>query len=283
MLEKLKSIYRFLSPRYQTLFLDYQVAFRPRFPVGKPHPELFQIINKGRDRYAEHLQNILKHQPVLQAISKTPDEANPLHPNYNNGFFPGLDLVALYSLLGHYQPKQYWEVGSGNSTKVAAKAVKDLGLDTHITSIDPMPRADIDQLAHTVIREPLENTDLDRFSQLEANDILFIDNSHRCLPNSDVTVVFLELLPRLKPGVVVHIHDIYLPYDYPQFMADRFYSEQYLLATWLLANPDSFEVLMPNFFISEEKDLAGILDPLWNHPNLQGVEQHGGSFWMRKN
>lgn len=93
-------------------------------------------------------------------------------------------------------------------------------------------------------------------------------------------VFFLEILPRLKEGVIVHIHDIYLPYDYPQFMCDRAYSEQYGLAMYLLANPKKYQPICPNFFMSEDKELSDMLKPVWDHKNLKGVEQHGGSFWL---
>ena len=84
---------------------------------------------------------------------------------------------------------------------------------------------------------------------LKASGILFINNSHRVLPNSDVVVLFLEVLPWLAPGVIVHIHDVYLPHDYPKFMCDRGYSEQYFLATFLLANPAKYKTLLTNYFI----------------------------------
>ncbi len=138
--------------------------------------------------------------------------------------------------LAKFKPSKYIEIGSGNSTKVAYKAKKELGLTTKIISIDPMPRAEIDSLADEVHRKPFENLDFDIVDLLEENDILFVDNSHRILPNSDSMVFYMEILPRLKKGVIVHIHDIYLPYDYPQFMCDRAYSEQYGLAMYLLAN-----------------------------------------------
>jgi hypothetical protein len=77
--------------------------------------------------------------------------------------------------------------------------------------LDPEPRAQIDALCDTSIRRRLEDCDLSMFDQLEAGDILFFDGSHRVFTNSDVTVFFLELMPRLKPGVIVHIHDIFLP------------------------------------------------------------------------
>ncbi len=189
--------------------------------------------------------------------------------------------MSIYAHIVMYQPKRYLEIGSGNSTKAAYMAIKNNNLSTEIISIDPHPRAEIDQLANTVIRKPFEDTDYDIVNQLEANDILFIDNSHRILPNSDSMVFFLEILPKLKKGVIVHIHDIYLPYDYPQFMCDRAYSEQYGLAMFILANPEKYQTICPNFFISEDKELSDMLTPVWKNNNLEGVEQHGGSFWIK--
>ena len=161
----------------------------------------------------------------------------------------------------------------------------DNKLNTVITSIDPFPRANIDHLANVVIRKPLEAfTDFDFIiNELEPNDILFIDNSHRCLPNSDATVTFLELLPHLKKGVIVHIHDIYIPYDYPQFMCDRFYSEQYMLAAFIIANPQKYKPIFPCIFVSEDKELAQKLNPIWDSENTKTVEKHGGSFWLQIN
>ncbi|MGY8941188.1 MAG: hypothetical protein ACKVJH_04065, partial [Flavobacteriales bacterium] len=115
---------------------------------------------------------------------------------------------------------------------------------------------------------------------LEPGDILFIDNSHRVLPNSDATVAFLEWFPRLKPGVLVQVHDIYIPWDYPQNMCDRAYSEQYMLAMALLSNPQRYKPLFPAYWISMQERYTQLLSPLWDHPNTRDVEQHGGSFWF---
>ena len=279
----LKSLYKFLSPKHQTLFLEYKVDFKPRYGHGKPpHPILNKIIGDHRDEYKNYLQSFLNYKEVFHSIKKSDAEKSENEPRWNNGYLPGLDIVALYSMIALLKPKRYVEIGSGNSTMVARKAIKDHSLQTKITSIDPFPRASIDQLADEVIRQPLEDLkNHDFVEDLNENDILFIDNSHRCLPNSDVTVCFLELIPRLKKGVIVHIHDIYLPYDYPQFMCDRFYSEQYLLATLLLAAPGRYQTLMPNFYVSEDAELKKIIEPIWDHPNLNSVERHGGSFWFR--
>lgn len=279
----IKTLYRFVSGKFQNVFLDYKVDFKPRFGHGNggAHPQLLDIVEAQRETYANYLESFLKYKEVYFDISKADQESDDTQPGWNNDFLPGLDIVAMYGLLRELNPKQYIEIGSGNSTKVARKAIKEGELDTKITSIDPYPRAQIDAMADKVIRKPIEEMeDYSDITNLEAGDILFIDNSHRCLPNSDVTVCFLELLPQLKKGVIVHVHDIYIPYDYPQFMCDRAYSEQYVLTAFLLANPKKYRPILPNYFISEDAELKKILAPVWEHENLQGVEQHGGSFWF---
>ena len=278
----IKQIYRFLNPKYQNLFLDYKVDFKPRFGHGKPpHSELFKIIDSNRDNYKVLINKVLLLKETIWTIKNSKDETDPINPTWNNGFLPGLDIIGIYTLLTEFKPKKYIEIGSGNSTKVAFKAKTEQQLDTEIISIDPMPRAEIDHLADRVISEPFENIDFNILEELNENDILFVDNSHRILPNSDSMVFYLEILPRLKKGVIVHIHDIYLPYDYPQFMCDRFYSEQYGLAMYLLANPKKYQTILPNYFIYEDKELSDLIAPIWEHDNLKGVEKHGCSYWLK--
>jgi hypothetical protein len=282
MRETIKSGYKFISPRWQNLFLDYKVNFKPRYGHGQPpHDVLYDIINTNRTGYSDILNEALKYIEVFQGFKKMNEESNSINPTYNNNFLPGLDIIGIYTIISKFKPETYVEVGSGNSTKVAYKAIKDNGLKTKIISIDPLPRAEIDQLADKIIREPFENTSFDFIFSLKENDILFIDNSHRILPNSDSMVFYMEVLPKVPKGVLVHIHDIYLPYDYPQFMCDRFYSEQYGLAFFLLANREKYKPILPNFFISEDKELRSIIEPVWKHHNLNNVERHGGSFWLQ--
>ncbi len=282
----IKKTIKLFLPKYQKLILEYKVDMKPRYGYGKkPLQQLYDIIDANRTIYEKYISSIINFKTVFNAIKTSNNEPNENEPSWNNGFLPGLDIVALYTFLNEFKPKKYIEIGSGNSTKVARKSINDNGLSTKIISIDPFPRANIDHLADTVIRKPLEN--MEDYSlitnDLNANDILFIDNSHRCLPNSDATVCFLELLPKLKSGVVVHIHDIYLPYDYPQDMCDRFYSEQYVLAAFLLANPQKYKILFPGIFVSQDKELSLQLEPLWQSENTKHVEKHGGSFWFMVN
>lgn len=277
-----RSFYRFLHPKFQNLFSEYKVNFKPRWGHGSPaHEGLNKLISANKKEYHSFLKQTLAFKEVFWQIKKCSDETDKLAPCWNNGFLPALDIVAIYSMLAIHQPKQYIEIGSGNSTKVAYKAKQDQKLDTSIISIDPYPRAQIDTLSDEVIREPFENTSLNLAERLNPGDILFVDNSHRILPNSDAMVFFMDVLPRLKKGVIVQIHDIYLPYDYPQFMCDRFYSEQYGLAAFILANPEKYHTILPNYYISQDPELAEVVAPIWEHPNLAGIEHHGGSYWLR--
>jgi len=284
--EKIKSVYKFLSPKFQSVHLEYKVSPKPRWGHGNPaHALLFDSINGNRSLYKSQLESFLKYTDRIHEIKDSATERNENNPAWNNGFLPGLDMVGIYGIIADYKPARYIEIGSGNSIKVARKAIRENNLNTEIISIDPFPRANIDHLADRVIREPFENLSDNKFivESLNENDILFIDNSHRVFPNSDAMICFLELLPFLEKGVIVQIHDVYLPFDYPQFMCDRFYNEQYMLAAFLLANPQKFQTILPNYFISEDAELAKIISPVWDHPNLREVEKHGGSFWLRIN
>jgi hypothetical protein len=134
-------------------------------------------------------------------------------------------------------------------------------------------------LCDTVVRAPLEDADLSVFGDVAPGDVVFIDNSHRCLQNSDVTVVFCEILPVLPAGVTVGLHDIFLPDDYPPEWHDRLYSEQYPLAAWLLGGARGAEIVLPAWYVARHPTLGRRLDTLW--ARLPGVERHGNGFWVR--
>jgi hypothetical protein len=277
-----KQLYKFLSPRFQTLHLEYKVRLRPRYGHGMPaHPELLKIIGANRATYKKMLLKALSYREIIWTIRDLKTETDPSKPVWNSGYLPGLDMIGIYTMIARFKPKRYIEIGSGYSTRMAHMAITRQNLGTELISIDPKPRVEIEQLPNRVIRKPFETIDFDIVGALDTNDILFIDNSHRILPNSDSMVFFLEILPRLKRGVIVHLHDIYLPYDYPEFMCERVYSEQYGLAIYLLADPDKYETILPNYYISEDRALSEVIAPIWNHENLQDVERHGGSFWLR--
>ena len=269
---------RHLIRGHQRIFVDYPVQPRPRWGHGQPaHPELLQLLDQGRARYRDLLQRVAGLADSLARVPVRP-EAGSTEPAWVNGFLPGLDAAALYGMLALSPPETYLEVGSGNSTRFARRAIRDHGLKTRIVSIDPHPRVEIDSISDQVIRAPLEAVDLAPVMALKPDDILFLDGSHRVFMNSDVTVAFLEILPRLQRGVRVQIHDICLPYDYPPATEDLYYNEQYVLAAFLLGGAKGATVTLPNAFVSGDPELVQVLDPLWSR--LPTVERHGSSFWM---
>ena len=290
-----------MSERF-VIELDYPVHGEPRYGWGRPaHPRLEALFDGGRERYARLLDGMLDQREALLRIDRRRDPSRAA-PGWINATFPGLDGVSLYGLIAHYRPRRYFEVGMGNSTLFARRAIDDLGLDCEVVVIDPYADNLGASVASRVIREPLESLDPAFFDALEEGDLLFVDNSHRVFMNSDVTVFFLDILPRLKSGVVVGIHDIALPWDYPPGWAPRYYSEQYLLAAYLLAGGSLFEVLLPNAYISLDAELSSRLDPLWRDPAMNGerrpdplaaaaggevegelIQVHGSAFWLRMN
>jgi hypothetical protein len=279
-----------LAPEH-AIVLDYPVRVSPRYGYGKPpHPQIAHILESGRNEFAKRLTGFCKLKKVLTEIPDEPS-TNPIEPCWGpQRFFNSLDAAALYGMLVEFQPRRLIEVGSGYSTKFAHRAIRKHGLATQITSVDPKPRAEIDEICDCVIRKPLEEVDLSLFDELQSGDFLFIDSSHRTFTNSDVTIVFMELLPRLCPGVVVHIHDIFWPNDYLPDWNDRYYSEQYLLAAYLLGGGASkVKILMPNAFIVQDHDLAEHCKPLLEIPGFCPSHEdaaspsgfYGGSFWMQ--
>lgn len=264
-----------LAGAAQVIGLDYGVDPTPR----RRNTHLETIIDDGRSRYETVLRAILDHLDALTAIGeKAPEDT--ADAAWVNNWLPALDAAALYTFVHDRRPARYLEIGSGVSTTFARRAIHDADLAATITSIDPHPREEIDAVCDTVIRSPLEAADLSVFSAIESGDIVFFDGSHRAFTNSDVTVFFLEVLPALPPGTLVQIHDIRLPDDYPAGWEDRFYNEQYLLAALLLGGGDRYQVLLPNAFISADKSLHTILDPLWRSEPLSGAQHHGESFWL---
>lgn len=276
----LRASYHYFLSVLQQLIFDYPTQLQPRYGHGlPPHPGLLQIIEKHRDSYISWMNKAQPHLSQFQSLSLNPSK-NQL-PHWVNGFLPGLDIIMLYTILVDLQPKKYIEIGSGNSTRVAHWAKSQAQLDMQIIAIDPEPRVEIENLTDTLYKVPLENCSLDQLPRLESGDVIFVDNSHRILPNSDATVFFLEWLPRIPKGVVVQIHDVYWPYDYPDFMCQRLYSEQYGLAIALLSNPEKYRVMMPNYYVSQNEELYSSMDAFWGalDPDQQ-IERHGGSFWL---
>ncbi len=276
--EAIKSLFRQDNTVHKALWLDYPINPVPRYGYGhEPHKRITNILSESKHRYRSLLKEMLNFQHNLEGIP--PEAVDDTNPFWNNITFPGLDALALYCIISLMKPEHYYEIGCGNSTKFANKAINDNNLSTDIICIDPHPRANIEAIADRIFYSNLESVDLTIFHELNSNDILFIDGSHRCFMNSDVTTVFLDILPELKNGVLIHFHDIFLPLDYAPKFIDLFYTEQYLLAVLLLSTPKP-DIVFPSFFVQRDTELMNILDPLVK--KLPYTSFHGGSFWIRK-
>jgi hypothetical protein len=261
--------------------LDY--AYNPkRRPWNESTSKVFKIINGNRSRYKSILETFA---PLQEKLAEIPvhSQATPTSPRWVNGWFPSLDSISLYGLLATKNPRYYVEVGSGNSTMFARQSIIDHGLRTSIVSIDPYPRADIDLICDRVIRQPCEDVSSEFFESLSAQDILFVDNSHRAFQNSDVTVFFTEILPNLPAGMIYGLHDILLPWDYPDEWRDRFYNEQYLLSAYLLGGAGGDEIILPNAFLAYyARELLEPIECILESKKLEGIEKTGGAFWMQR-
>lgn len=253
---------------------------RARWGYGRPsNPALETIVSAGASTYGRNVEAFAGFAPDLAQVRR--DGPAPGEPHTRNPWIPGGDAVALYGLIRTLRPPRYVEVGSGISTLWVHRARRDGGTPTVITSIDPYPRADVDAVCDRVVRSPLESVDLSVFGELQAGDMVFVDNSHLALLNSDVATFFFDVLPVLPAGVVVGIHDIYLPDDYPAAWGEYYFSEQYVLAGLLLGGREWWQPEYATWWVSNQPTLYAPLDPVWAQPNMAGVQATGTSFWFR--
>jgi hypothetical protein len=263
----------------QLISLEYRVDNQnPRYGYLRPtHSQLDALCSSKRDEIADRIKGFIKFVPDLSAVTLA-GSAMATDPYWENGWFPILDAISLYGFLRALAPNTFLEIGSGHSTRFARRAVIDGSLPTRIVSVDPHPRANISTLSDSIIPSRLEDTDLSVFDQLGAGDVLLFDGSHRSFVNTDVTVFFLEVLPRLPRGVLVLIHDVYLPYDYPPGIP--FYNEQYLLAAYMIAG-NKLELVFPAAYVLRDQELRLPLEMAVKKYLVNGVELVGAGFWVQ--
>lgn len=217
---------------------------------------------------------------LLNELSGYRDELSSVEFNFDNGYFSGFDAAVYYALIRHLKPQRIIEIGGGYSTQLAARALTN-NSSGKLTCIEPYPER-LNGAGPNVelIQRRVEEIDVAFFSCLEANDILFIDSSHAVKFGSDVCYEFLELLPRLAPGVWIHLHDIFFPHDYPaEWLLERrtAWNEQYLLEAFLSFN-EKFQVALANYWLC--LDHAHEAARLW--PNALSANYGASSLWMRR-
>jgi hypothetical protein len=239
----------------------------------QPIPDIYELEKRNSWNKISKMRGI-KFEPekyiefVKQLAQKYSTECNwPNEPSvdpkqfslHNDNFSYGC-AASLHCILRHYKPKQIIEIGSGNSSKVISAAIELNILQSHETKytiIDPYSSLDQTNFPKNtnIIRQPVELMDLEIFESLEENDILFIDSTHVCKTGSDVNFEILEILPLLKKGVLIHFHDIPLPFEYDKIYATNpnfrvFWTESYLLQAFLICNRD-FEIIIPMKYLQK--------------------------------
>jgi predicted O-methyltransferase YrrM len=211
-----------LAPR--GVFIPYRYAGALP-PAGRrdAYPAAAAQLAAARDGLLGTLARIDAHAGALKAIA--PD-AEPPAPRWNQDWFPGLDAAAAYALVRDRKPARVLEVGSGHSTRFLSKALADAGTGGRLHCIDPAPRARLDGLPVRFDRRTLQAAGPEVAADLGPGDLLFVDSSHVLVPGSDVDLIFGAILPRLPAGALLHVHDVFLPDDYPAHWAWRGYNEQ---------------------------------------------------------
>lgn len=211
-------------------FLPHRYAGAwPARPREDAYPELAARFRAAEPAMRGLLEGFGRHAAALRAIGGSAAEAPPPEPRWRQSWFPRLDAAAAYVLLRERRPARLVEVGSGHSTRFFRRAAADGGFELAITAIDPAPRADIAALPITLHRRLLQETGPEPFAALAPGDVASIDSSHLLVPGSDVDLFFGRVLPRLPLGCLLHVHDIFLPDDYPEAWAWRGYNEQLAL------------------------------------------------------
>lgn len=214
------------------------------------------------------------------------DKTKKIEFFFRNGNFGPGDAEYLYSVIRFFKPRRIIEIGSGNSTLMTMNAISANRADDPLYKceyicVEPYECPWLDRLGPKIVRNKIENMKNGFFQQLESGDILFIDSSHIIRPQGDVLLEYLEILPILKPGVIVHVHDIFTPRDYPpEWLTERvrFWNEQYLLEAFLSFN-SAFRVIgalnyLKNHYFSE---LSNICPMLKMNPKVEP-----GSFYIMK-
>jgi len=230
--------------------------------------EMDRLLNLEQDGHFRHqvlpvLPQIARcdPDPLLEALERYRDQTGRFAKagegemySFSNDYFTSPDAEVAYAFIRLLHPKCIIEVGSGNSTHLFREAITDGSLDTKLVSIDPSPRRDVGLVADEVICRRLEDVPPSELQDaLQPNDILFIDSSHEIRPGNDVVSLFLNVVPRLNTGVVIHVHDIFLPFEYPrewiiQNTLNVNWTEQYLVQA-MLQGSDHFEVLWPGHYL----------------------------------
>lgn len=243
-------------------------------------------INLSDDLMAYYWNDIAKLNGQTEFPRRPSDESRYYsdNPIYGSG-----DAVVLTGMIGKLKPSRIIEIGSGHSSACMLDAVDRFSLDTRLTFIEPYAvrlhaaLTEIDRARCNIIEEPVQGTAIDVYQSLDENDLLFIDSTHVCKCDSDVNFEIFSILPFLKTGVMVHFHDIFWPFDYPEawiFGQKYTWNEAYLVRAFLMNNPNFKIVFFNDYFALHCRHLLG--NPQEDVASRQFLANPGGGLWLQK-
>lgn len=273
----------FYEPIPDTRTLKNQLWLRQSQLVG---------ININEQKQLEMIDQFLRFKNEYDNFPQN-KTSKPWRFYADNPHFGPVDAEVLYCIIRHFQPQKIIEIGCGYSTYLSAEAVlkneDEHGFRADLIAIDPHPnrvlKSGFPGLSR-LITEKIEDTDLEEYKALKENDILFIDSSHVLKIGNDVHHEYLEILPRLNKGVIVHIHDIFYPCEYPKMWVlkmRRFWNEQYLVQAFLAFN-NAFEVLWCGSYMHlKHPDKLADAFASYNRATVWSTYRPGAtSLWIRK-
>jgi hypothetical protein len=253
------------------------------------HRRLMQLAARGHfDRPVYPLSQAMRdmsYTATLALVERYRDQftrfndpaGNEAGFTYHNDYYQSPDVEVLYAMVRHYRPATIVEIGSGNSTRLIWQAIQDEGRASRLVCIDPAPRVEVDRLADRLHRRAVEDFEpADLAGMLAPGSLLFVDSSHQISTGGDLALIYFRLLPLLPPGVLVHIHDIFLPYEYPRtWVVDNGWgwNEQSLVQA-MLSYSARFEVLWAGHYL--QRTLADF-DARFPHTSPRVAS----SLWLR--
>jgi hypothetical protein len=251
-----------------------------RTDISKTLPEPKRLgFDLNAERQAAMVADFGKYVPPVRFPRTLEDETSYFT---DNGQFSGFDALVLWNMIARNRPSKIVEIGSGYSTLLMNACIQNFGLDTKLVCIEPYPRPFLRKLrgvSHLHEQRLEDSSSLELFESLGPSDILFLDSSHVSKTNSDVNFFVFNILPILQPGVVVHVHDIFIPDEYPSswLQEGRSWNEQYILRAFLMGNTSySIEFLSHWFFKTFPEVMRSA-------PGYFEEYATGGSLWMVRN
>jgi hypothetical protein len=270
-------------------YLQVRSYVRQTVPDGLEHLDPAEFVPKpgtigtGVDlREAEQLALLTswtgRFDSLFAALREDP-QINPQamgKPYVLNDYYPTPDAEVYAAMIADRKPSKIIEIGAGFSTRIARRTIEELSAETKLIVVDPEPRAEVSSHADTVFRQRFEDVDPAALD-IDEGTLLFVDSSHIVRAEGDVATIFCRIIPSLPAGVLVHVHDVFLPYDYPPAYLRRLYTEAYVL--WaLLARGSRFQVRFATHFMVRTQ--AAAMQRTFGAIVGTNQRYYGASFWF---